>query len=348
VIAKKIPPGPGKPGVSVTGQEIAPNPGKDVPFPAGQNTKVSPDGMFLLAEKAGVLKKEAGVIAVSEQLKIPGDVDFSVGNIKHTGDLEISGSVQPGFVVEAEGNILIHGLVESARIHSRNGKIVVRQGILGKTDAPTHVEAKTGIEVTFAQNADLKTDGVLVSEKFCLHCTITCDIFEASKLAGGVVGGCVRASTHIKAHQVGNENIGETKLVLFDKNKEETLGKIKELLALKEKLTTAMEPIKKQVQTKAAIFKKAGAIVSDRQKAELKKWIEDYNQMQLKVKYVDQKLTEMQATLNNPTNYTGFIQVVGDMYPGTVLDFYGMTKLIKVITSNKRFRIKDSQIDTEG
>jgi len=344
VIATKVPPTPGTPGIAVTGAALHPTSGKDIPFPAGKNIRISSDGKEMIADKAGVLKTEGGMYSITEQLKVASDIDFSVGNIKHTGDLEISGGIKPGFVVEAEGNITIHGVVESSRVISRNGRVTVRQGIIGKND--TFIQAKTGVQAAFIQNAEIKTEGVCTIEKFCLHSICTCDSFEMPHAQASLVGGHIRASENIHVYNVGNENVGETRLSLYDKKKESTLEKVKELTALKEKISESAAAIKKQVQTKAAIFKKAGDAVTDRQKSELRKWIDELNQFALKIKYVEAKIAEHQRTINDPTQHEGRIAVLGDIYPGTILDFYGMTKLVKSKMTNKKFRVtKESQIE---
>ena len=166
VIAKKIPATKGEPGWSVTGQEIEPTPGNDVKFTGGKNTRISDDGAYLLATKNGYVFKEGEVIHVGDVLPIPKDVDFSVGNIKYTGDVHIKGGVMPGFTVETEGNILINGQVESARVLSRNGNVEIQKGIIGKGD--TFVSGKNGIKTEFVQEAVLGSEGTICVNKFCI------------------------------------------------------------------------------------------------------------------------------------------------------------------------------------
>jgi uncharacterized protein len=151
VIARKMPFGQGVPGMDVTGKELPPTPGKDIQIKPGKNAYVSEDGKFLIAAKSGYVYREGDLINVGEQLTIDKDVDFSVGNIKYTGDVDIKGNVLPGFVVEADGNILIKGEVESARIVSRGGAVTIEKGIIGKGDMA--VAAKKDITVHFAQAA---------------------------------------------------------------------------------------------------------------------------------------------------------------------------------------------------
>lgn len=345
VIAKKILATKGEAGHAVSGQEITPIPGNDVKFTGGKNTRVSDDGLYLLATKSGFIYKEGDVIHVGEVLPIPKDVDFSVGNIKYSGDIQINGSVLPGFTVETEGNIAIHGQVESARIISRCGSVEIHKGVIGKGD--TLVSGKTGVKTEFAQEAVLKSDGMVVINKFCMHSDAICDIFEIKNPHSNLIGGSVIAFSHIEAFNVGNEKGVVTKLSLADKNELANREKLKELDLLKKKLGDALEPVKKQLKTKAAILKKMGT-PTDRAAEELKKWLNMYNDLMLKMKYVDNSIADINEKLKNPIHTDGYIKVIGAIYPGVELSFYGIVKPIKALATNKVFRIKNGSVDTEG
>jgi len=91
VIARKEPPGEGVAGIDVTGKKVPAKPGADITIKPGKNTIVSDDGKFLKAEKSGYIYKQGEIVNVGEQLTIKNDVDFSVGNIKYSGDVEICG-----------------------------------------------------------------------------------------------------------------------------------------------------------------------------------------------------------------------------------------------------------------
>ncbi len=344
VIAEKAQPTLGKSGVDVNGAEIPAQPGKDVLLPAGQNTHTSPDGKTLFASKAGVLKTEGHQINVSEHLKIPNDVDFSVGNIKYSGELEIAGSVKPGFTVESDGSILIRGEVESAIVRSRNSSVTIGSGLLGKDD--THIYAKTSVSLFFAQGSSITSEGVITVDKYCMHCLCCCDTFKTTNRAAEVAGGHVKAYTSIELMHAGNASGLETRLSLVDKQKELLEAKSLELRNLRTQIVDKLEPIKKQVQAKAAIFKKAGDLVTDRQKLEMKKWIDAYNDLTMKLKYVDQKIEELKNAIASRTTFEGFIKISGDIYPGVIIDLYGITRIIKTQMSNTVFRMIKGDINT--
>jgi uncharacterized protein (DUF342 family) len=298
---------------------------------------VSPDGQLLLAAKTGVIRREGLLVAVGEVLAIERDVDYSVGNVKYSGELVIKGDVKAGFSVEAEGNIDVHGVIEASVVKSRNGTVLVRSGIIGKGQA--HIYGKEGIHVGFAQEAKLETEGTLTILKHCLHCDCTCASFDGTSRHSSVVGGTIRATRQIEAHMLGNDQGAETHVVLIDKKKMIAQEKVKELQALKAKMTEKLTPLAKQVQSKAAIMKKAGDAVTDRQRAEMKKWIDELNALNMKVKYVQQKIDEITRAMDQPTDHTGFIRVAGDVFPGVVLTLYEVNKAVRERMTGKCFRL---------
>ncbi len=345
VIAKKVPATKGEPGRAVSGEEIPPVPGNDVRFPSGKNTRISADGLCLLAEKSGFVYKDGEVIHVGDLLPIPKDVDFSVGNIKYTGDIQIKGNVLPGFCVETEGNIIINGQVESAKIISRNEGVEIQKGVLGKNE--TLIFGKKKIHVEFVQDAVLVSEGLVTVNKSCLHCESTSDVFEAKDARSTVIGGDIRAFTRIEVHQAGNEKGIVTKLSLVDKNEAANKEKLKNLEILQKKLSDALEPIKKQLRTKAAILKKTGG-TTDRIAEELKKWLAMYNEGTVKLKYVEKNILDVKEKLKTPEIVDGYIKINGNVYPGTELHFFGITKPIKSLMTNKVFRFKTGGIEAEG
>lgn len=336
VLARKVPPTEGEPGMSVVGKTLAPTPGNDVPFPAGANTYISQDGKCLMASKAGVIKREGTLVCVREILTVKKDVDFSVGNVKYGGDLIINGDVKPGFTIEAEGNITINGAVESSQVISRNGWVTIGHGVIGKGD--TTIYGKTGIQVTFAQEARLETDGTLTVLKHCLHCDCQCAVFDATDRQSTVVGGEIKVTGHAEIHQAGNDQGIETRIVVIDKNKIVAEEKVVELESLKKKLTEKLEPIKKQVQTKAAIMKKAGNVVTDRQRSEMKKWIDEYNAINMKIKYVQQKIAEAHKVILEPTDQGGYVKA-DTLLPGVVITLYETHKVVRERMLNKCFKM---------
>ena len=347
VIAIKIPPTPGNPGYSVYGEPIPSVGGSDKAYPCGKNTEITPDGKTMVASKTGIIYQEGELLHVAEVLHISGDVDFSIGNIKYSGDVLISGNVLPGFSVESDGDVHIKGDVESARIVSRNGKVIVERGIIGKGD--TRISAKSGIQVCFAQETIFQTDGTVTFDRYLLHCTVMCESLEATATNSSIIGGKVSAEKQVIIRNLGSEKGIATTITLFDKQKMILEEKIQKLQELEGKLRVEMEPVEKQLRTKAAMLRRNGDDISDRTREEVKKWIDAHNSISKKINYVQQNIEALKSEINNPKTYSGFIQVSGTVFPGVLLDMYGSKLSISSQIAGKRFRQSATDgVETEG
>jgi uncharacterized protein (DUF342 family) len=345
VIARKKPATTGSQGTAVTGEPLPATPGKDIPLPVGRNTEISPDGNQLIALKAGIITFEAGVVNVIELLDIQNDVDFSTGNIKYSGDVLVHGNIKPGFMIEAEGSVHIMGEVESAKVISRSSDVTIDHGIIGKGD--TVINGKKGIHVAFAQDATLVTEGTIVVDKYLLNCDVTCFSLESKDNHGSIMGGQTRAEKSIQVGHIGSDKGMKTGAMLFDKERKQLEDKFKELGELDKKLATEIEPVEKQLKAKSAMLKKYQAEATDRQLAEIKKWIDVYNGINTKIKYVHQKMDELRQRIEQTKTrtYDGFIKVAGNAFAGTELDLYGRYFSVNATLTNTRFRLNKAEIE---
>jgi uncharacterized protein (DUF342 family) len=345
VLAKKTPATQGKPGMTVMGEEIPAKAGKPMDFRLGRNTELSPDGSLIISSKIGVICKEGAIIHVIELLDVTGNVDFSVGNIKYRGDVLIRGNVLPGFIIEAEGSVHVKGDVESARIVSRGGFVQVERGIFGKND--TFIWAKKGIDLSFAQEANLETEESVVFDKYLLHCECICHSLQSRDHQGSVVGGHAMAEKSVQVGQLGSDPDVKTKVTLFDREKRSSDEKLKELGELEKKLLTQTAGLQKQLRTKTALLKKFGDRISEAQLAEVKSMIDSFNAMTAKIKYVRQKIDEIKEGIERAKNkdHDGFVKVTGAVYPGTIFDMYERYFVVSSVMTDMHFKINKSEIE---
>jgi len=133
VLAVKHLPEMGRPGVRVKGDIIlAPEP-SDCALSAGAGAVLSGDGKRAVAARAGrpVAYHSRCLVRVSvlPELVHTGDVDLASGNINFKGDVVITGNVEEGMAVEADGDVRVGGLVSGARIRT-TGSVLIRKNIL--------------------------------------------------------------------------------------------------------------------------------------------------------------------------------------------------------------------------
>lgn len=150
LLAKRLLPTPGTPGVDVRGRVLkAPREERGLLF-AGSNVTSKEAGreQFFHATAAGFARVSQDTLAVHNKLRHRGDVDYAVGNIDFDGDVEISGTVRGRFRVEAAGDVYVDGVVEKTARLVAGGDVVVRGGIVGSV-----VRARGSVFAKFIQDA---------------------------------------------------------------------------------------------------------------------------------------------------------------------------------------------------
>jgi hypothetical protein len=141
LLARRRPGVPGAAGHDVLGRHIPARPPHESKLPQGPNTYIGDDGLSLLAACDGEvllrhLRIEVVPQFVHEGAVAPGDLSIRVDT-----PVFITGSVEEGAIVEAEGDIYIQGSVHEAEVVSRSGGITVMGNIAGALGRPSILRA---------------------------------------------------------------------------------------------------------------------------------------------------------------------------------------------------------------
>jgi hypothetical protein len=211
-ICRLIRPTEGEPGRTVLDQEVPAKSGKSVPLPKGRNTEISEDGDALIAAMPGHVEFTGHNFQVKPVLDIDGNVDFSTGNIKFVGDVNIKGDVLSGFTVRSAGNIQVGGVVEAGSTVEAGGDLVVARGILG--DGTTVVQAHRSIFAKYIENSTIYAREVLQTD--CIvNGNVYCDgEVQVNSGRGSIMGGRVWAAKLINARAVGSQSECRTSITL--------------------------------------------------------------------------------------------------------------------------------------
>nr|WP_277998829.1 FapA family protein [Moorella sulfitireducens] len=133
LVAVKIPPQPGKPGMTVTGKVIPPPEPRDVELVAGKGTEVI-DGRRCVATAEGrpQLSRRKGkvIIDILPVLTHRGDVDLASGNLKFKGCISVTGNVTETMQVTATRDVEIGGDVTQATVQA-GGTINIHRNCIG-------------------------------------------------------------------------------------------------------------------------------------------------------------------------------------------------------------------------
>lgn len=201
VLVVKTPASKGIVGKTVTDREIRVPDGKDSPLPAGRNTKISPDGLALVATLSGRVIWTGSRVNVEPIYEIKGNVDYSTGDIDFVGSLIVGGSITGGFTVKVGGDITVKGGIEMAEV-TAGGNIIVSQGIMGKM---AKVIAKGNIIAKYIETADVKAMGDVIVKEAIWHAHVDAEgqVILSGGKRGVLAGGRVRALKEINARMIG-------------------------------------------------------------------------------------------------------------------------------------------------
>jgi uncharacterized protein (DUF342 family) len=202
-LARKTPPTAGEPGTDVRGRTIPGKPGRDTPFNNGANTKVSDDGLELIATSSGAILFTRGKISVNNVLTITGDVDFNVGNIDCRGSVRVTGGIKAGFELKLDGDLEVIGNVEDASIEAK-GNIMVKGGFFGSGQG--HMYADGDVMLKYVEAQTVSSGGTIIVGGEIVNCQITAkDKVLVRGRHGKIIGGDVRAGKEIRASEIGTD-----------------------------------------------------------------------------------------------------------------------------------------------
>ncbi|RTE86239.1 DUF342 domain-containing protein [Aliidiomarina sp. B3213] len=281
-ILERIPPKPGRPGVTVTGDTLKAEDGKDQQIKAGKGTEISKKNPNrLVATVTGMPSFVDNSCSVDDVLALKG-VDVSTGHIDFDGSVFVNGNVTPGMRVFAEGDVTVNGYVDSANIRAK-GNITVTKGVIGHQRDPelldedgnypshsTRIVADGSIWLNYSQYATLIPQHGLFVEKQLTHCQVITPGKihiggEGSAANGKVIGGQLEIADDVFVGQLGAP-AGTRTRVLFNveatapANLEEQLelaDKLAKLVTQKKKLLKAKEKFLEQPKAFKKGFGKA-------------------------------------------------------------------------------------------
>jgi uncharacterized protein len=208
-IATKIPVIPGSFGTNVRGELIESVKGNDIKVKVLNDAVYSDDDLRVTATKDGVVSiVNTTIIKVCSRQIIPGDIDYKTGNVQSNNCLSIRGSIQPGFKIEADGDIEIGGGVTSATVLSQ-ANVVVKGGITGKN---SRIEALGDVDIRFIEQGTIESGGITVIRTQSYYSRITAVSDIRCQKGSKVMGGDLIAGGDLTVADVGSDSCESTLL----------------------------------------------------------------------------------------------------------------------------------------
>ena len=205
VIATYHPAVQGSRGMSVRGQILEPKPVRDLPPLIGRGFDRSSDNLTYTAKITGKIEVNQGKINISPVHEVKGDVGIETGNIKFNGDVIVHGGVHDGAVIDAAGNVVIHGLIEDCDI--RAGKdLFLLSGVKG--NEKTIIDCRGSVTAQFVEYAIFSFSisiCTFLSADYFFKSKVSCDgHIELNGNNASIIGGYVSAVQGIEVNDIGN------------------------------------------------------------------------------------------------------------------------------------------------
>ncbi|NTS77688.1 DUF342 domain-containing protein [Catenovulum sp. SM1970] len=326
-LMRRHPPTRGKPGFTVTGDPLHPEPGEKLEFEVGEGSKISPkDDSLLIAAMPGLPSVLERGMKVDNVLLLPG-IDVSSGHIDFEGGVVVTGDVGEGMRLKATGDVTITGFIDNAQVEVA-GDLTVAGGIVGRKLAddanfetePMHCSVKaTGtIAAKYAQYAELIAGRDIEVISQIIHCRATAKrVFggQIDKPAAKLVGGHFYVQQQVSFATIGSPASTHTYIHLFEQYRHQL-----------EQITEAQKRIKHE-EEKIIAIKQSWQKVKRLPDSAKKKALIEKTQMVYKTHHtILKRLQKAQQRLEQSiTENTQNMQItaVKDMYSNVHMEFDG-------------------------
>ena len=266
VVAVKIDATSGVDGVDIFGNQLTAEPGKDFELVAMDGTEISgkhPDR--LVALKQGILRQTDNGIVVDDVYVVE-KVTPRQGHIRFNGSVIVTGDVSPDMKIEATGDIIIGGYVESASIKS-HGNITVSGGcsghVIDESDSggegsetenySCELVSENNVDVEFASQIKIVAKQDVSVKKALMNCQVTASnlfIGEPERGNGKLIGGKAFISKVLQSGFIGNASHVTTVITMnrvYDVFREKEMQLWNKVQDLNEKMEVLSETLLNQL-----------------------------------------------------------------------------------------------------
>ncbi|WP_314586175.1 FapA family protein [Paenibacillus terrigena] len=337
LIAERVLPTEGTPGMTVTGEEIPPKKGKEVRFKIGKNVVVDAEQRAMYAAIDGLIAKtDKEKVNVFPVYEVNGDVDYNIGNIDFIGTVVIRGNVLSGFRIRASGDIRVIGGVEGAELEAE-GSIEITGGIIAGNKGS--VRARVNVKSSFIQDGNVFAGNDVIVSQSIMHSTIRAGknvICAGTK--GLVVGGLIQAGERVTARTIGNTMSTATVIEVG------VLPELRnELLELRGQLRALIESLDKTDKALSLLDQLAssGQLSPDRlaMRVKLTSTKKQNKQEQSEIR---ERILEIEKTLED-TN-TARVDVMKTIYGGAKIVIGRYTRFMKDPVERISFRLVEGDV----
>jgi uncharacterized protein (DUF342 family) len=223
LLATRIAATAGLPGINVYGHEVPQVPGKELSVKSGADIVYDERTGQIRAACGGVVSviNDATVKVTSKQV-ISEDIDFTTGNVRSKGGVEVGGSVKPGFILKAGGDVLVNGIIESGQV--AGGNVIARGGVTGKQSI---IEAGGDVFLHYLEEGRIVSNGAVHIAKEAYFADIRCHGSVTSGAESRIIGSKLFAGGSLSLVQVDTDSSPHSSLsAAVDFERFERLGQL--------------------------------------------------------------------------------------------------------------------------
>lgn len=153
VIGHLTPPQPAEDGMTARGETVPAVAAKEITL---KLTGIEQDNDGTLTSTVdGAFTISGNTLSVADCIVVDGDVDNRTGNVHTQTNVLVKGYVAPGFILEAQGDVMVNENVENAIVRA-SGNVIVRGGVRGPS---SEIYAGGTITVGFVEYGMMQAAG---------------------------------------------------------------------------------------------------------------------------------------------------------------------------------------------
>ena len=339
VVAERIPPTEGEPGMDIIGKEIPSKAGVPALLRAGKNTEFRDEKeMILVSEVDGSVKLHQGNrVVVDTVFRVEGDVDFSTGDLDVIGDVNVGGNIISGFSVKATGNVVVNGIVEDAVVEA-GGDVLVRRGFVGAGKG--RISAGGKVVIKFISNQTVHDgDDIQIGEE-AFHATLIAGkSIVINRGFGALIGGEARAGEYVEVKTSGSDQHINTLIVVAEcDDMSEKINLLnKEISDMEKELTDVKERM-------MAITEGVGSSgLSINRKRFLNSLERDSRLIDERKKNTEEERSELEEKIEALEQNT-YVSIMDRIYPKSIIQIGWLRRSINNARGASEFRMGDGRI----
>lgn len=248
-----------------------------------------------------------------QQQRIEGDVTAAHGAVRVAGRLTITGDVLAGADVAADGDIVVRGRIDGARVESTGGGVYVDQGIVGKSCL---VRAFGDVKSPFVRDATVECYGSAYVADVIYQASVRARNLVEMKSGDGLIDASyVEAGMEVNARTLGSLDRGETVVALENFRQRELF----EVSMVYEQRLRQKEGRIAELSNTIDVIRILGARVvelSAEKKQELAQRVKEWNELREQVAEIEREKKTVFAERDRVYKALRSVVATGMVYPG--------------------------------